>query len=111
MTEAIVTPVTSLRLAIASCFEVFVRVAAWVLSLNGKDCDSLEAALRGRLIGGSLSWRIGRNVRFHGPPSHIRLGHRVCFFGNIVLDQVIRRIELAEYSASKNPFRIRARHK
>lgn len=77
---------TKLRLLAAEVCELPVRVLGWCAALTRRDRHATEAAMRGYLLGGSHRWRIGRGVQFHGPPARIRLGRRVCLYGNTIVD-------------------------
>jgi acetyltransferase-like isoleucine patch superfamily enzyme len=74
------------RLLLSEVSEMPVRMLGWCATLVRCDRYGVEAALRGFLLGGSHGWRIGRAVQFHGPPARIRFGHRVCLYGNTIID-------------------------
>lgn len=78
--------VRGLRLLAVELCELPLRVLGWCAVLVGRDRYATEAAARGYLLGGSHRWRIGRAVHFHGPLERIRLGPRVCLYGNTVVD-------------------------
>ena len=57
-------------------------IAAWFL---GKDREGVELVLRGA-IGLGRHCRLGRHVRFVGPPRNFGLGARVTLYGNTILN-------------------------
>lgn len=70
------------RLFFAELLEHFIRMAGWVGAVVGKDREGVELVLRGRILGGRATWRVGRNVRFVGACRQFRLGKNVCLYGN-----------------------------
>jgi len=78
-------PLSAARLLLSELLEPVIRLGGHLARLAGRDPEGTEIALRGRILGGGRGWRIGRNVRFTGPPSAIRLGERVTFYGNAFL--------------------------
>jgi acetyltransferase-like isoleucine patch superfamily enzyme len=78
---------SSLRLFLAALCEPVVRCAAWFSGLIGKDREGLELVLRGALImPRSQRLKVGRLVRFCGPPRRIRIGTDVSFYGAAYLN-------------------------
>jgi acetyltransferase-like isoleucine patch superfamily enzyme len=74
------------RLLLLDVFEPVVRFGGWLARPLGRDPEGLEMAVRGRVLGGKLKWRVGRNVRFVGRPTRFQLGRGVTFFGNTYLN-------------------------
>ncbi len=74
------------RLHLAAWLEPLVRIAASVIALSGREADAVEQRLRGQLLGGAAGWRVGRGVRFLGPPAHFLLGPRVTLYGGTWLN-------------------------
>jgi lipopolysaccharide/colanic/teichoic acid biosynthesis glycosyltransferase/acetyltransferase-like isoleucine patch superfamily enzyme len=74
------------RLHLTAWVEPLVRIAASVIALSGREVDAVEQRLRGRLLGGAAGWRVGRGVRFVGPPARFLLGPRVTLYGETYLN-------------------------
>jgi acetyltransferase-like isoleucine patch superfamily enzyme len=74
------------RLLLLAILEPAVRVAGWVARFLGKDQEGAEMVLRGWLLGGSRRWRVGRNVRFIGPPARFRFGRGVTLYGGTYIN-------------------------
>jgi acetyltransferase-like isoleucine patch superfamily enzyme len=74
------------RRAAADLLEPFVRVAALLGGFVGRNPEAIELYLRGRLLGGSKGWLVGRNVRFIGPSSAFDIDAAVKFYGNAYLN-------------------------
>lgn len=74
------------RLLLAAILEPVVRLGGWLARLIGREQESVELVLRGRILGGSRRWRIGRNVSFVGPPARFRFGENIIFYGNTYLN-------------------------
>jgi acetyltransferase-like isoleucine patch superfamily enzyme len=62
------------------------RIGGWIARALGRDQDGIEMVLRGRVLGGSRKWLVGRHVRFVGPCKRFCFGSHVCFYGNIYLN-------------------------
>ena len=80
------TAINAFRLFLLAILEPAVRLGGWVGRSVGKDQEGVEMVLRGLVLGGSCCWRIGRNVRFIGPPSRFRFGRDTVFYGNTYLN-------------------------
>lgn len=78
--------VNTLALLCCGLMEPVFRMAGWAGALLGKDRDGVEMVLRGRVLGGSSKWKIGRNVRFIGPAERFSMGEGVCLYGNAYLN-------------------------
>jgi acetyltransferase-like isoleucine patch superfamily enzyme len=79
-------PLNPMRLFLAELSEPLIRLGGWAGAALGKDREGVEMVLRGRLLGGSAAWKVGRNVRFAGPCGRFRMGERVSLYGNSYLN-------------------------
>ncbi len=79
-------PIRFLRLLAANVLEPLIRLAGVVGSSIGRDRHGVEMVIRGRLLAGSLGWRIGRRVEFCGKLSNICMGANVVLYGETWID-------------------------
>jgi acetyltransferase-like isoleucine patch superfamily enzyme len=91
MSQALVPPPEFVRLsrwraALTAALEPAVRLAGWLAVLAGRQADAVEMRLRGRILGGTAGWRVGRDVAFVGPLERIRLGPLVTLYGRAYLN-------------------------
>jgi acetyltransferase-like isoleucine patch superfamily enzyme len=83
------TPYKSLsypRLFLAAIIEPLVRMAAGLAPLLHRDREGTEMVLRAWGLMSFSKCRIGRNVRFVGPPSRYLIGKDVSLYGNSYLN-------------------------
>ena len=79
------------RVFASGALEPAIRLAAWASTLLGREREAVEAVVRGRILGGSSRWRIGRDVSFVGPFENFRLGCDVTLHGRTYLNAWGRR--------------------
>lgn len=75
------------RLIFAALMEPVIRfISLGASAFSQRDVEGVESVIRGWLIGGRSSWRIGRSVRIVGPAGRVRFGRRVTLFGHSYLN-------------------------
>lgn len=77
---------SAIRVGVAGLLEPLVRLGGWLGLILGRDRHGVESVIRGRILGGSAGWRVGRSVEFVGPARQIRLGANTCLHGRAFLN-------------------------